>query len=83
MINVLLTHSFRMHLFSTPENIRKSYGSLMFSVGTLGTNGLKKKRQTLRIYSTSYPELFDQNIEHTTLLVFELCITKVMLQRNM
>lgn len=79
----ILTHLFSITLSPPSENIRKSYGSLMFSVGTLGTNGLKKKRQTLRIYNTSYPELFDQNIEHTTLLVFELCITKVMLQRNM
>ena len=29
----ILTHLFPMHLFSTPENIRKSYGFLMFSGG--------------------------------------------------
>ena len=28
-----LTHSFQMHRFSTPENIRTPYGFLMFSGG--------------------------------------------------
>ena len=30
---LVLTHSFPMHTFSPPENIRKSYGFLMFSEG--------------------------------------------------
>ena len=36
----------------------------------------ERNGQTSVIYSTSYTEQFDQNIKHTTLLVFELCITK-------
>ena len=40
-----LTHFFPMHPFSTPDNIKKPYGFLMFSggqrKGALGANGLR------------------------------------------
>ena len=32
-LRIILTHSFPMHLFSTPENIRKPQVFLMFSGG--------------------------------------------------